>query len=95
MRKLIMWQMVTVDGLFEGPGGDIGWFAFDEDLGKYIDEVHHEVGTYIYGRETYRMMATTGPPPKAHLPGHEQCREIRVFRDARSRRLEQYDAAQR
>ena len=64
MRKLIMWQMLTVDGLFEGPDADIGWFAFDEDLGKYIDEVHHEVGTYIYGRATYRMMASYWPSAK-------------------------------
>lgn len=27
MRKLIIWDMVSVDGFFEGPDRDISWFV--------------------------------------------------------------------
>ena len=37
MRKVIMWNMVTLDGFFEGPNqGQIDWFLFDDELEKYI-----------------------------------------------------------
>ena len=32
MRKLIIWDMVTVDGFFEGPDRDISWFVFEGEL---------------------------------------------------------------
>jgi hypothetical protein len=38
MRKLIIWDMVTVDGFFEGPDRDISWFVFEEELENYIRE---------------------------------------------------------
>jgi len=61
MRKLIMWNMVTVDGFFEGPGRDIGWFVFDQDLEKYIHETQERADTLIFGRVTYEMMASYWP----------------------------------
>jgi hypothetical protein len=36
MRKVIMWDMVSVDGFFEAPGHDIGWFVFEDELAAYI-----------------------------------------------------------
>ena len=38
MRRLIMWNMITLDGYFEGPGHDIGWFVFEDELESYIHE---------------------------------------------------------
>ena len=67
MRKLIIWDMMTVDGFFEGPNRDISWFAYDEDLENYIRETHANAGTLVFGRVTYEFMAGTGPPSKAGL----------------------------
>ncbi|WP_274627665.1 dihydrofolate reductase family protein [Arvimicrobium flavum] len=61
MRKLIIWDMVTVDGFFEGPDRDISWFAFEEELENYIRETQQQADTLIFGRATYEMMAAYWP----------------------------------
>lgn len=57
MRNVIMWDMLSLDGLFEGPNGEIDWFAFDDELEKYILESNRSIGTLLFGRRTYEGMA--------------------------------------
>lgn len=61
MRKVIMWDMVSVEGFFEAPGHDIGWFVFDDELGDYITSSQKEADTLLFGRTTYEMMAAYWP----------------------------------
>jgi dihydrofolate reductase len=61
MRKLIMWNMVTLDGMFEGPDRDISWFVFDDELEKYILETQLAADTLLFGRVTYELMAAYWP----------------------------------
>ena len=61
MRKLIMWNMITLDGFFEGPGHDIGWFVFEDELESYIHETQLAADTLLFGRVTYEMMAAYWP----------------------------------
>jgi dihydrofolate reductase len=61
MRKIVMWNMITLDGFFSDPGGDLGWFVFDDELGKYIDDTQDEADTILFGRKTYQMMADYWP----------------------------------
>lgn len=61
MRKLIIWDMVSVDGFFEGPDRDISWFVFDEDLENYIRQTQQKADTLIFGRVTYEFMAAYWP----------------------------------
>ncbi|HWK63767.1 MAG TPA: dihydrofolate reductase family protein [Rhizobiaceae bacterium] len=61
MRKVILWDMVTVDGFFEGSGHDLGWFVFEEELERYILETQQEAATLLFGRVTYEMMAAYWP----------------------------------
>ena len=61
MRKLIMWNMVTLDGFFEGPNKELDWFRFDEELEKYIKDSQMQVDTFLFGRVTYQMMAAYWP----------------------------------
>jgi dihydrofolate reductase len=61
MRKVIMWNMVTLDGMFEGPDRDISWFVFDDELEKYIHETQASADTLLFGRVTYEMMAGYWP----------------------------------
>ncbi len=64
MRKLIMWNLMTLDGYFEGvQSNTLSWFVFDDDMQDYIYASEAEIGAYVFGRETYEMMA--GYWPKA------------------------------
>jgi dihydrofolate reductase len=67
MRKVILWDMVTVDGLFEGPERDISWFVFDEELEKYIHETQEAAGTLLFGRITYELMAGYWPSEQGRI----------------------------
>jgi dihydrofolate reductase len=56
MRKVIMWNILTLDGFFEGPHkGQIDWFVFDDELEKYITETQKSADTLLFGRVTYEV----------------------------------------
>jgi dihydrofolate reductase len=62
MPKVILWDMLSLDGFFEGPNkGDIDWFAWDDDLEKYVLDTQSDVGTLLFGRVTYEGMAAYWP----------------------------------
>ncbi|MCA1367965.1 dihydrofolate reductase [Bradyrhizobium sp. BRP14] len=67
MRKIIMWDMVSVDGFFEAPGHDIGWFVFEDELAAYIGETQRDAGTLLFGRVTYEMMAAYWPSAEGEI----------------------------
>lgn len=60
MRKLIMWNLITLDGLFEGPepwdlkGHEYAW---GDELERFSIEQGREVGALVFGRRTYEGMA--------------------------------------
>ncbi len=60
MRKLIMWNMVTLDGFFEGPKSwEIDWhdYVWGEELEQLSIEQSKSAGTLLFGRVTYQGMA--------------------------------------
>jgi dihydrofolate reductase len=60
MRKVIMWNMVALDGFFEGPKSwDIDWFEYvwNEELERFSIEQSKSVGMLLFGRVTYQGMA--------------------------------------
>ena len=60
MRKLIMWNLQTLDGCFEGARAwDLGFHdtAWGEELQQLSIDQTKEVGTVLYGRATYQGMA--------------------------------------
>ncbi|WDZ75828.1 dihydrofolate reductase family protein [Ensifer adhaerens] len=67
MRKVIMWDMVSVDGFFEAPGHDIGWFVFEDELAAYIGQTQLGTGTLLFGRVTYEMMASYWPSAEGDI----------------------------
>jgi dihydrofolate reductase len=61
MRKLIAWNVVTLDGYFEGSEPwDIGFHSlvFGPELQQLSDEQLAEAGTLLFGRKTYEGMAS-------------------------------------
>ncbi len=59
MRKAIMFNLITVDGFFEGVNKwDIGWHRVDDEFNQFaIDQLNH-AGGLIFGRVTYQGMAS-------------------------------------
>lgn len=79
MRKVIMWDMVSLEGFFEAPGHDIGWFVFDDELGEYITSTQKEADTLLFGRTTYELMAAYWPTEKGQIADFMNSVEKVVF----------------
>lgn len=60
MRKLVVWNMMTLDGCFEGPAPwDLAFHTsvWGEELEAFSLEQANEIGTLLFGRRTYEGMA--------------------------------------
>lgn len=61
MRKLILWDMLSLDGHFVDPDRTLDWFHFDDELERYIIDTQTSAGTLFFGRVTYEMMVGHWP----------------------------------
>jgi dihydrofolate reductase len=63
MARLIMWNLMTLDGFVEGPGRDISWHsvAWGEELEKLSIDQLNAAGGLMFGRVTYQLMASHWP----------------------------------
>ena len=71
--RLTVTTFVTVDGIMQGPGGPEedrdngfelgGWLVpfVDDDFGRFIDDVFHQVDAFLLGRRTYDIFAGFWP----------------------------------
>lgn len=60
MRRLIAWDVVTLDGYFEGTTPwDLSFheLVWGDELEKFSDQQLKEAGTLLFGRRTYEGMA--------------------------------------
>ena len=69
MRKLIMWNLMTLDGYVEGPNRDIGWHedVWGDELQQISIEQGHAAGALLFGRITYELMASYWPSAKGEI----------------------------
>ena len=71
MRRLIVFNSVTVDGYFTGANGDMSWAHNDDpEWNAFVEENSSGGGVLVFGRVTYEMMASFWPTPQAleHYP---------------------------
>lgn len=61
MRKIIMFNMVSVDGLFEGPHSDLSWHHVGEEFNRFAIDQLDSAGGLLFGRVTYLGMASYWP----------------------------------
>jgi dihydrofolate reductase len=54
-------MMVSVDGYFEAPNHDISWHNVDDEFNDFADKQLEEIGTLLFGRRTYDLMASFWP----------------------------------
>ncbi len=65
MRKLIFFNLITLDGYFEGPNRNIDWHNVDEEFNQFAEEHTAEFGALLFGRVTYELMASYWPTEDA------------------------------
>ncbi|MEP6507435.1 MAG: dihydrofolate reductase family protein [Gemmatimonadales bacterium] len=68
MRKLVVFETVSLDGYFAGLNGDLSW-AHTNDDDEWSDFVSNNAsgddGPLLFGRITYEMMVSFWPTPQA------------------------------
>ena len=70
MSRLIYSAMTSLDGYVADEDGNFDWAAPDEEVHTFINDLERPVGTYLYGRRMYEVMAVwetvhtlAGQPP--------------------------------
>lgn len=61
MRKLIVSNMMSLDGFFEGPNKELDWHVVDDEFFAYAREMLNSVDMILFGRTTYELMAAYWP----------------------------------
>jgi dihydrofolate reductase len=56
MRKVIVFNMISADGYFEGPNHELGWHNVDATFNDFAVPQLKEADTIVFGRQTYEMM---------------------------------------
>jgi dihydrofolate reductase len=66
MRKLVVFNAVTLDGYFVDGKGDMGWaHKNDDEWNAFASENASGSGVLVFGRITYELMASYWPTPMA------------------------------
>ena len=53
MRKIIVSNLITLDGFFEGSDQELDWFVVEDEFFDYVKELFKSVDTILYGRVTF------------------------------------------
>lgn len=61
MRKLIVCNIVSLDGMYSGPGGDIMAMPFDHGFSEYNAERLRTADTLLLGRRTFEAFRSYWP----------------------------------
>jgi dihydrofolate reductase len=67
MRKIIFQNMVTLDGFFAGPNGEIDWHLVGKEFNEYAIDFLDSLDALLFGRVTYEGMASYWASEQAML----------------------------
>jgi dihydrofolate reductase len=62
MRKLVVCNIISLDGYYEGPGGDVMAMPFDQGFDEYNAERLRAADTLLLGRKSYEGFKSYWPP---------------------------------
>lgn len=62
MRKLIVSNIMSLDGRYEGPGGDVMALPFDVGFDEYNAERLRAASTLLLGRRSFELFKSYWPP---------------------------------
>ena len=57
MAKLIYSAIASLDGYVADEDGGFDWAAPDEEVHAFVNDLERPLGTYLYGRRMYEVMA--------------------------------------
>lgn len=66
MRKLSVFNFITLNGFYKGVNDDISWHRHGEEESAFAAEGANSKSTLVLGRVTYDMMAGFWPTPMAY-----------------------------
>jgi dihydrofolate reductase len=64
MRKLSVFNFLTLNGFYKGLAEDISWHKHGEEEAEFASEGAKTESVLLYGRKTYEMMASFWPTPE-------------------------------
>jgi dihydrofolate reductase len=65
MAKLIYTTIASLDGYVADEDGKFDWAEPDEEVHTFVNDLERSVGTYLYGRRLYEVMAAWESLPTA------------------------------
>jgi dihydrofolate reductase len=57
VAKLIYSALASLDGYIEDASGKFDWAAPDEEVHAFVNDLERPIGTHLYGRRMYDVMA--------------------------------------
>jgi dihydrofolate reductase len=57
VAKLIYSAIASLDGYIADENGNFDWAAPDEEVHAFVNDLERPIGTYLYGRRMYEVMA--------------------------------------
>src|SRR5262245_32616957 len=65
MRKVITFNLLSVDGSFARPGGELDWFQVDDEFFPFSNDQLDASDMLLFGRVTYTGMESYWTTPEA------------------------------
>ena len=62
MAKLIYSVIMSLDGYVADAQGNFDWAAPDDEVHAFVNDLEGRIGTYLYGRRMYEVMAAWETP---------------------------------
>src|SRR5262245_26221736 len=66
MRKLTVFNFLTLNGFYKGANDDISWHNHGNEEGEFAAKGAQSENVLVFGRKTYEMMAGFWPTAEAH-----------------------------
>jgi dihydrofolate reductase len=73
MRNVVVWNLISLDGFFEGPNKNVMALPLDEAFDAYSAQRMEAAGTILLGRRTYEAFREFWPPlaaDESETPAH-------------------------
>lgn len=71
-----MFNLISVDGFFAGPHGNIDWHNVDDEFNAFAVEQMKTFDTILFGRTTYQLFESYWPVALKDLKTSKEDREI-------------------
>lgn len=76
MRRLYVFDMVSLDGFFAGPAGELDWHHVDAEFNEFAVAQLDATDLLAFGRKTYELMASHWTTEEARQRDSEVARRM-------------------